>query len=154
MKRQWLVVLALAGAVLLGVWLIPAMRTPRVVLDVPQLLQSDTIEGRASTERQEGMLYWASCEHPQFTDLDVASLEPHGRPVIVSGRFRTPVRGRSRAMQMLGTEDSYQVVNRAPGAVLHAGGPFAEFTLFGTSTDADEYDRFFAATQAGLLALP
>jgi hypothetical protein len=153
MNKSLVILCMVALLLIIGVWVNRAMTPPPVILDVPGVMASGHMPGRSMQERQEARMFYSKCTHGQIRSLEVASLTPGGKPEIISGEFIEPIRGRSRAMWMLGTEDSYAVVSRASGMVEHRGGPFAEFRLFRTSPDVDEYGMFFAATSAGLAAL-
>ena len=152
MKKTRTVLLILMAVLCVG-QLSCGTEPPRVILDVPGAFRGKSIAGRGWQETQDGPFFKSRCLRNDFTELTVSSLSARGVPEIIFGTFAEPIRGRSRAMRALGTEDAYRVLNRAPGVVVHQGGPFAEFRLFRTRLDADEYDSFFAATSAGLAAL-
>ncbi len=69
----------------------------------------------------------------------------------MTGEFLYPVTGRSEAMNALGVDDTYKVTDDRAEAVVHTGGPFAEFTLYRSQPYVDEYSGFFAATRVGLV---
>jgi len=151
MAKKWWIWAVLIGAVVVF-QVLKAAQPPVVLLDVPAMMVAGSISGRSLSGRQEGSFYWSRCDRSGFTSLDLAALAPGGRPEIIAGRFAEPIKGRSRAMRLLGTRDELSVVNRAPGVVDHEGGLFAEFRLFRTDLNKDEYRGFYASTSAGLAA--
>jgi len=147
-KRLWL----WAGIVVLigALYAATAARPTPVLLDVPAMMAGQALSGRTLAERHEGSFYWSKCDRSAFSSVEMASLNPGDTPVIITGQFLDPIKGRSRAMHALGTSDSIAVVSRAQGVVVHSGGQFAEFRLFRSEPGADQYRGFYAITPAGL----
>ena len=152
MKGGCVAVLVIAGLfVILLVY--RSMRPAEVILDVPGTVAGAEIPGRSPSDTHSGQFYVSNGLHSDFSFLQVMSLRPQGRPEIVRGTFSEPVSGRSRAMEMLGTEDAYTVTSRTLGGFDHTGGPFSEFLLFRTAPHAQDIRGFFAATPAGVAAI-
>ena len=147
------VVLAIIGAIWLGVGIKRSPERPPAVLDVPGMATSGFVEGRGVSTRTEGRLSWADCANRQFSYLEIASFGAGGRPEVVTGEFVRPVKGRAEAMYALGADDTYKVTHEGSETVVHAGGPFEEFTLYRTGPYADEYSGFWAATHIGIVNL-
>ena len=150
----WIVaVLAIIGAIALAVGVRRSPERPPAVLDVPEMVASGSVPGRGVSTRTEGRLSWADCVNKHFSYLEIASFGAGGRPEIVTGEFVRPVKGRAEAMYALGGDDTYKVTHEGSETVVHAGGPFEEFTLYRTGPYADEYSGFWAATRIGIVNL-
>jgi len=147
------VVLAIIGAVSLAVGIKRSPERPPAVLDVPGMVTSGSVPGRGQSTRTEGRLSWADCASKHFSYLEVASFGAGGRPEIITGEFLQPVKGRAKVMYALGADDTYEIVDEGPEAIVHVGGPFDEFTLFRTGPYVDEYSGFWAATRVGVVNL-
>jgi hypothetical protein len=153
MTRALLGVCLLAAAALIGFGLYRTMRPPEVLLDVPALLSSAVPSPGDSPQYDDSGMIAVRRPMAGMADLTLSAPLPGHGPQIIFGTFDQPIRGRSRAMWLLGTRDQYAVVKTEPGAVVHRGGPFAEFRLFRTSPDSDTFVGFWAATPAALAAM-
>ncbi len=149
--RRWKLIGLLGGLVVVAAWLVTALMPPPVVLDLPGLIGAQQVSGRSSVERYDGTVYWSRLARPGFSRLELGSLTPGGPVEVATGDFAEPIGSRSRAMRMLGTEDDIPVVERAPIAVLHRGGPFGELRLF--RRGVSEYTGFWAATPGAVAAM-
>jgi len=147
-----LVILVFVGLVAAG-FSLSRQPAPPPLLDVPEMMSTGAVPGRSPGQSRGGPLYWSTAVSKEFSSLEVASYGPRQKPEIVTGEFRTPIAGRTQALEALGADDRYKVTSETHEFVSLVGGPFAELTLYRSQLYVDEYSSFFAATRVGLANL-